>query len=110
MSKLMVRIISSLLLVGFLIFLVPVNSWHAAAHSHSSKPSKEHQGGLSIKNGIEKCAFCDLHFPLLYHENQAEITYGKNSFDFLFLDFTCVELPVKTVHLKLRGPPAPHFV
>lgn len=110
MSKLTVRIIASFLLTGFLVFLVPVNSWHAAAHDHSFKPSKEQPGGVVIKNGVEKCAFCDLHLPLLYHENPVPIVYWNHSFDFHFLDFTGVELPVKTIHLKLRGPPVVYFV
>lgn len=104
------RIISSLLLVGFLVFLVPINNWHAAAHNHSSKQLDKHHGGLVFKNGVDKCAFCDLHLPFLYHENPVEITYLKDFTDFLFLDFACVELPVKTIHLKLRGPPANLFV
>lgn len=110
MSKLAVRILSSLLLVGFLVFLVPINNWHAAAHHHASGKVSDHPGTLVFKNGVEKCAFCDLHLPLLYHESPVEITYLKEFTDFLFLDFACVELPVKTIHLKLRGPPANLFV
>lgn len=99
------RIISCFLLVGFLGFLVPINSWHDYAHQHTTKHFNDHTDGLTFKQGIEKCAFCDLHLPLLFHESPAVISFLENSFDFLFLDFSCVELPVKTIQLQLRGPP-----
>ncbi|MNJ85043.1 hypothetical protein D3C87_25080 [compost metagenome] len=110
MSKLLVRIISSLLLVGFLGFLVPMNNWHDYAHQHTTKHFNDHTDGLTFKQGVDKCAFCDLQLPLLFHESPVEISYWENSFDFLFLDFSCAELPVKSIQLQLRGPPANDFI
>lgn len=99
------RIISCFLLVGFLGFLVPINSWHNHAHQHTAKHANDHTDGLAFKQGIEKCAFCDLQLPLLFHESPVTISFLENRFDFLFLDFACAELPVKTIQLQLRGPP-----
>jgi hypothetical protein len=105
MSKVIVRFISCVLLVGFLGFLIPMNNWHEYAHKHSKKALSHHSDGLSFKQGIEKCAFCDLQVPLLFHEEQIIAIHWKTSFDFLFLDFNCAELPVEKVLLNLRGPP-----
>ncbi len=99
------RIISCLLLVGFLGFLVPINSWHDYAHQHTTKHFNDHTDGLTFKQGIEKCGFCDLHLPILFHESPVTISFLENTFGFLFLDFSSAELPVKTIQLQLRGPP-----
>lgn len=101
----MVRIISSVLLVSFLGFLVPMTHWHAIAHDHKAKNTTEHSTGLTFKQGIEKCAFCDLQLPLLFHETVNTAICYSPSFDFLFTDYICCELPVKDTHLSLRGPP-----
>ena len=101
----MVRILSSLLLVGFLGFLVPINNWHAYAHKHKTSHLDSHTDGLTFKQGVEKCAFCDLQIPLLFHETTSTEINWKPSFDFLFIDYICCELPVKDTHLSLRGPP-----
>ncbi|WP_341901168.1 hypothetical protein [Fluviicola taffensis] len=105
MSKSMVRILSSLLLVGFLGFLVPINNWHAYAHKHKTSHSGSRTDGLTFKQGVEKCAFCDLQLPLLFHEETSAEFSCNASFDFLFIDHICFELPVKETHLSLRGPP-----
>lgn len=105
MSKLAVRIISSLLLVGFLGFLVPINNWHALAHNHTSKHVNDHSDDLTFKQGVEKCALCDLQLPLLFHEEiNVEIPF-ETLFDFLFVDYISCQLPVKDSPLSLRGPP-----
>ncbi len=101
----MVRILSSILLVGFLGFLVPINNWHSYAHKHKTSHSGRHTDGLVFKQGIEKCAFCDLQIPLLFHEATGVELSWKSLFDFLFIDHICFELPVKETHLSLRGPP-----
>jgi len=106
MSKSLVRIISVCMLVGFLGFLVPINNWHALAHHHTSRHLTDHSDGLAFRQGVEKCAFCDLQLPLLFHEAVAMEITPNHSFDFLFTDYTCCELPVKSLQLKLRGPPA----
>lgn len=105
MSKSLVRIISSLLLVGFLGFLVPINNWHALAHNHTAKHTSNHSDGLTFKQGLEKCALCDFQLPLLFHHELGVETNWKASFDFLFTDYICCELPVKDAQLSLRGPP-----
>ena len=105
MSKFTVRIFSSLILVVFLGFLVPINNWHAYAHKHSYKHETSRTDGLTFKQGIEKCAFCDLQIPLLFHEAVSIEASWKVSFDFLFIDYIGCELPVKETHLSLRGPP-----
>jgi hypothetical protein len=105
MSKSLVRILSSLLLVGFLGFLVPINNWHALAHNHTSKHVSDDSHGLTFKQGVEKCAFCDLQLPLLFHHGSNVETSWKASFDFHFIDYRCCELPVKDTPLSLRGPP-----
>ncbi len=105
MSKSLVRIISSILLVGFLGFLVPINNWHALAHNHSTKHLTDHSNDLTFKQGIEKCGLCDLQLPLLFHEIVSVRIHLTASFDFLFSDYICSELPVKDTHLSLRGPP-----
>lgn len=99
------RFISCFLLIGFLGFLVPINNWHELAHKHSSKHTKSHTDGLTFKQGVEKCTFCDLQLPLLYHETVSIEVNWKTSFDFLFIDYTSCELPVKDTSLSLRGPP-----
>jgi len=105
MSKSLVRIISSILLVGFLGFLVPINNWHALAHNHTTKHSTDHSDDLTFRQGIEKCGLCDLQLPLLFHEIASVQIHLISSIDFLFTDYTCGELPVKDTHLSLRGPP-----
>lgn len=105
MSKSLVRIISSFLLVGFLGFLVPINNWHALAHDHTTKHVNTHSDKLTFKQGVEKCAFCDFQLPLLFHQIVGVEASWKASFDFLFTDYTASELPVKDIHLSLRGPP-----
>lgn len=105
MSKSAVRIISSILLIGFLGFLVPITNWHALAHNHKSAHVTDHSDDLSFSQGVEKCALCDLQLPLLFHEvSTIELTIHP-SVEFLFTDYTCCELPVKDTHLSLRGPP-----
>lgn len=105
MSKSLVRIISSILLVGFLGFLVPINNWHALAHNHTTKHETGHSDDLTFRQGIEKCGLCDLQLPLLFHEIGCVQIHLTSSIDFLFSDYTCSELPVKDIHLSLRGPP-----
>ena len=105
MSKSVMRIISSILLIGFLGFLVPINNWHALAHDHTAKHLTDHSDDLTFKQGIEKCGLCDLQLPLLFHEVSNVQIQLTSSFDFLFSDYTCSELPVKDTHLSLRGPP-----
>jgi hypothetical protein len=105
MSKLVVRIFSSLLLVVFLGFLVPINSWHTYTHAHSFKHERSRTDGLKFKQGVEKCAFCDLQLPLLFHEDDSFSPNWKIPFDFLFIDYNCSELPVEEALLSLRGPP-----
>jgi hypothetical protein len=105
MSKSLVRILSSLLLVGFLGFLVPINNWHALAHSHTSKHTSDPSDGLTFKQGFEKCALCDLQIPLLFNHTPSTVSSWETSFDFLFTDYSCSELPVKDTPLSLRGPP-----
>lgn len=106
MSKSVMRIISSILLVGFLGFLVPINNWHALAHNHKTTHRTEHSKELSFKQGLEKCGLCDLQLPLLFHEAENGEIRLAPSFDFLFIDYKCGELPVKETHLSLRGPPS----
>lgn len=105
MSKSVIRIISSILLIGFLGFLVPINNWHVLAHNHQSTHQKEHSKELTFKQGFEKCGLCDLQLPLLFHEAESIEVRLSPSFDFLFIDHACCELPVKDAHLSLRGPP-----
>ncbi|WP_343633559.1 hypothetical protein [Fluviicola sp.] len=105
MSKSAVRILSSILLIGFLGFLVPINNWHAFAHDHTIKQTSDHSHKLTFKQGIEKCGLCDLQLPLLFHETGSVEIRLTLSFDFLFSDYTRCELPVKDTHLSLRGPP-----
>ena len=106
----MVRIISSILLMGFLGFLVPINNWHVLAHTHhTEKHPTDHSKDLTFKQGIEKCAFCDLQLPLLFKGTGSLILVIKAPFDFLFRDYTCCELPVKNTHRSLRGPPLNEF-
>lgn len=99
------RIISSILLIGFLGFLVPINTWHALSHDHKATHQAEDSKTLNFKQGLEKCGMCDLQLPLLFHEAGSVEIHLTNSFDFLFSDYTCCELPVKDTHLFLRGPP-----
>lgn len=99
------RIISSILLVGFLGFLVPINNWHALAHNHKTAHQAEHSETLTFKQALEKCGMCDLQLPLLFHTAESIENLPITSFDFLFIDYTCCELPVKDTHLFLRGPP-----
>lgn len=106
MSKSLVRILSVCMLVGFLGFLVPINNWHALAHHHTSLHDSDHSDGLTFKQGAEKCVLCDLQMPLLFHEAVSPELTLSDSFDFLFTDYTCCELPVKSIQHKLRGPPA----
>lgn len=105
MSKSVVRIISSILLIGFLGFLVPINTWHALSHDHKTTHQTGHAKGLTFKQGLEKCGMCDLQLPLLFHATESVETLLITSFDFLFIDHICCELPVKDTHLFLRGPP-----
>ena len=105
MSKSLVGLFCSILLVGFLGFLVPINNWHALAHNHSTKHLTDHSNDLTFKQGIEKCGLCDLQLPLLFHEIVSVRIHLTASFDFLFSDYICSELPVKDTHLSLRGPP-----
>lgn len=99
------RIISSILLIGFLGFLVPINTWHVLSHDHKATHQAEHSETLTFKQGLEKCGMCDLQLPLLFHEVESVEIRLADSFDFLFIDYTCCELPVKDTHLSLRGPP-----
>ncbi len=99
------RIISSILLIGFLGFLVPINIWHTLSHDHKTTHQAEHSKTLTFKQGLEKCGMCDLQLPLLFHEAESIEIRLVDSFDFLFIDYTCCELPVKDTHLFLRGPP-----
>lgn len=99
------RIISSLLLVGFLGFIVPLTSWHVLAHNHTSTHFSEHTKGLVYKQGVEKCSFCDLQLPFLFHDTVSVEISWKSDFHFLFIDYACSELPVKKECLSLRGPP-----
>lgn len=101
----MVRIFSPLILVVFLGFLVPINNWHIYTHQHVTKHEASSTDGLSFKQGVEKCAFCDLQIPLLFHESVSIEPSWEISFDFLFIDYIGCELPVKDTHLSLRGPP-----
>jgi hypothetical protein len=105
MSKSVMRIISSILLIGFLGFLVPINNWHALAHNHKATHQAEHSKELTFKQGLEKCGMCDLQLPLLFHAAESSETLLITSFDFLFSDYICCELLVKDTHLSLRGPP-----
>jgi hypothetical protein len=105
MSKVIVRFISCILLVGFLGFLVPMNNWHEYAHKHTKRTLVHHSDGLSIDQGIEKCVFCDLQLLLFFHETNNVYVSWISSFDFLFTDWISAELPVREIHLLLRGPP-----
>lgn len=66
MSKKSVRSVSILVLISFLALLLPKSLWHDCSHSdHLKTEQKGTKSGLSFSQGVEKCAVCDLHVPLL---------------------------------------------
>lgn len=64
------RLFAIVLLLSFTALVLPKSWWHDCSHGiqHSSVKKTEH--GKQIKQGIEKCAACDLQMPLLHQPEQ----------------------------------------
>ncbi|ASS48785.1 MAG: hypothetical protein A3D31_06420 [Candidatus Fluviicola riflensis] len=105
MSKKWCKLIVYVVLVSFIALLMPKALWHDCNHQDHQLAKKEHLPGKSIDQGVEKCAVCDLHIPLLSNPVQQLSTAGKtlNSAE----PFTVIVAVTHAFPLtkSLRGPP-----
>lgn len=78
MSKKWCKSIVYVVLVSFIALLIPKALWHDCNHQDHQLTKKEHlPGKASVDQGIEKCAVCDLHVPLLSNPIQQTSATGS---------------------------------
>jgi hypothetical protein len=106
MSKKWCKSIVYVVLVSFIALLMPKALWHDCNHQDHQLSKKEHlPGKASVEQGVEKCAACDLHIPLLSNPIQqtSAANYAISSVE-LFPVFLAVTHAFPLTE-SLRGPP-----
>lgn len=71
MLKIKNRLLAVVMLLSFTALLVPKTWWHDCDHSIQHAREKSSGPEKQINQGVEKCAACDLHLPLLSEPEQA---------------------------------------